>query len=126
MDRVERPVSPHLQIYAWSITNTLSILHRLTGLLLSFGALAFVGWLLAVAGGIETYTNAQTLFASVWFKPLLMAWAFCFFFHFANGIRHLFWDVGLGFERRSIQMSGWAVVAVAVIATAAYTLFAII
>jgi succinate dehydrogenase / fumarate reductase cytochrome b subunit len=125
MDRVERPVSPHM-VYGWRITNTLSILHRLTGVALSVGAFALAYWLLGAASGAEAYGDAQTVFGSGWFKLPLIGWAFCFFFHLANGIRHLVWDSGAGFERSQIRGSGWAVVAVSVAATLLYALLAII
>lgn len=124
MDRVERPLSPHATLYRWQITNTLSILHRLTGVFLSVGALVLVGWLMALAGDPSSYP--EPLFASALFKLLAVAWTFCFFYHLGNGVRHLFWDVGLGFEHGQIRAGGWAVVAFAVIASAAYTLIAIL
>lgn len=125
MGRVERPLSPFL-IYRWQVTNSLSILHRLTGVALSAGLLVLTCWLIALATGPEAYADVQALFASSWFKVPLAGWAFCFFYHFANGIRHLFWDTGLGFEPGQIRASGWAVVVTAVVATAVYALIAII
>jgi succinate dehydrogenase / fumarate reductase, cytochrome b subunit len=126
MDRVERPLSPHWQVYGWHITNTLSILHRATGLLLSLGALVLAWWLFAAASGAEAYRDAQAVVGSGWFKLPLIAWTFCFFYHLANGIRHLFWDVGACFDRARIRASGWAVVAFAVVASFLYALIAII
>lgn len=125
MGRVERPLSPFL-IYRWQVTNSLSILHRLTGVALSAGLLVLTCWLIALATGPEAYADVQALFASSWFKVPLAGWAFCFFYHFANGIRHLFWDTGLGFEPGQIRASGWVVVVTAVVATAVYALIAII
>ena len=63
---------------------------------------------------------------SVWFKLPLVGWTFCFFFHLTNGVRHLFWDAGLGFEKARIRASGWAVVVVTLVATAAFAMFAIV
>lgn len=126
MDRVERPLSPHMQVYGWRITNTLSILHRLTGALLSLGALVLAWWLFSAASGAEAYADAQAVVGSGWFKLPLIAWAFCFFFHLGNGIRHLFWDTGAGFDRAQIRASGWAVVGFAVVASLLYALIAII
>jgi succinate dehydrogenase / fumarate reductase cytochrome b subunit len=125
MDGHDRPLSPHMQVYRWQITNTLSILHRMTGVMLSVGLLVLVCWLIAIASGEEVYGNVQAFYAATWFKLPLTGWAFCFFFHFANGIRHLFWDIGRGFEPAQIRASGWAVVSFAVMATAAYA-FAVI
>lgn len=125
MDRVERPLSPHATLYSWQITNTLSILHRFTGLYLSLGTFVLVWWLMTVAGGSASYDDALSLFGTLIFKLLASGWVFCFFYHLANGIRHLFWDVGLGFEPGTIRASGWAVVVFSVIATVAYALVAV-
>lgn len=126
MDDAQRPLSPHLQVYGWWITNTLSILHRVTGLVLSLGALVLAWWLMAAAGGEQAYSDARAVLGSGWFKPLLILFALCFFFHLANGIRHIVWDFGAGFERSQIRRSGWAVVAAALVLTLLYTLLVII
>lgn len=87
----------------------MSILHRLTGVWLSLGALALVYWLIAAGFGPDAYASAQVLFAS-WLGQLLMwSWCFSLFYHLCNGIRHLFWDAGKGFEIRSMYISGFSV-----------------
>jgi succinate dehydrogenase / fumarate reductase cytochrome b subunit len=125
MQGVQRPLSPYW-IYRWQITMWLSSLHRITGLLLSAGAIALAVWLTALASGPETYAATQRVFASGAFKPLLVAWTFCFFLHLANGIRHLAWDVGAGFHPRQISASGWAVLVFAVLATGGFSWLAIL
>ena len=125
MHGVQRPLSPYW-IYRWAITMWLSSLHRITGLLLSLGAVVLGVWLIALATGPESFAAVQDVVGAAWFKPLLVAWAFCFFFHLANGVRHLFWDAGLGFDPQRIRASGWTVVVVSVVATAAFSLAAII
>ena len=125
MDKVERPLSPHLQVYRWEITMALSILHRGTGLALSVGLLVFVYWLLNLARGPAAYAEAQSVLGSVWLKLCYVGWAFCFFYHFANGIRHLAWDIGYGFEPPKIATTGWIVVAFAAVMTAIFALAAI-
>lgn len=122
MDGFERPLSPHLQVYRWQITNTLSIVHRLTGLLLSVGAFVFALWLIAIASGAEAYAGIHSLFSGAAFKVLVGGWAFTFFYHLANGVRHLFWDAGYGFEHSQYRASGWTVVVFSVLATAAFVL----
>ncbi|HEX3847142.1 MAG TPA: succinate dehydrogenase, cytochrome b556 subunit [Steroidobacteraceae bacterium] len=112
-----RPVSPHLEIYRWQIGNTLSILHRLTGIALSVGLLALVSWLAALASGEPTYTAALKLLSSPLGRLALMGWTFAFLYHLLNGIRHLCWDVGAGFERAQRHASGWLVVAGAAISS---------
>lgn len=125
MDPAQRPLSPFM-MYRWQITNSLSILHRATGVFLALGALVLVCWLVALASGPETYERVFAFYSGSWFKLPLMAWAFCFFYHLANGVRHLFWDVGLGFEPAQIYVGGYLVVAFAVVATAAVSFLAII
>ena len=110
-----RPLSPHLQIYRWQISNTLSIIHRLTGAGLSVGFLALAWWLVALAGSPAAYAAAAGFFSGVAGRILVAGWVFAFCYHLLNGIRHLFWDAGMGFERRDRHLSGWLVVAGAVV-----------
>lgn len=126
MAKVDRPLSPHFTVYGWRITNTLSILHRLSGLILTLAAIGLAWWLLAAAGGPERYDEARAILGSGWAKLPLILIVFAFFYHFANGIRHLVWDFGFGFERRQTRISGWTVVAVSTAAALIYTLVAII
>jgi succinate dehydrogenase / fumarate reductase cytochrome b subunit len=102
-----RPISPHWRIYRWQIGNTLSILHRLTGIALAFGLLALCYWLVSLAGGVGPYAAAAKLFASPAGIVGLIGWTFAFLYHLLNGVRHLFWDLGLGFERAQRHASGW-------------------
>lgn len=104
-----RPLSPDIQIYRPQLTSVLSISHRITGVALSVGAPLLVTWLIAVAAGPHSYSIAQS-FANSWIGFLLMvAWTFSLFFHLCNGIRHLAWDAGYGFELYTIYASGWVV-----------------
>jgi succinate dehydrogenase / fumarate reductase, cytochrome b subunit len=108
----ERPLSPHLQIYRPQITSVLSILHRITGAALAAGTLLLVYWLVAIAGGPDTYDAAQSVVGSIIGRTLLFGWSWALFYHLANGIRHLAWDAGKGFELNTVTISGWAVVAI--------------
>ena len=126
MDRVERPLSPHLQVYRWQITMALSILHRGTGVALSVGLIVLVYWLLSLASGPDAYAQAQALLGSGFLKLCYAGWAFCFFYHFANGIRHLIWDLGRGFEKSQITLGGWLVVIFSAVATAVFALAVIV
>ncbi len=119
-----RPLSPHLQIYRWQMGNTLSIVHRLTGIALSFGFAAFSLWLVALAGGESSFATATRLLESPPGLACAAAGTFAFFYHLLNGVRHLCWDAGFGFERRQRQASGWLVVAGSVAFTAGLWLFA--
>jgi succinate dehydrogenase cytochrome b subunit len=105
-----RPLSPHLQIYRWQLTSVLSILHRLTGVALAVGTLLLVYWIIATAAGPAAFATAQEFIGSIVGRLLLFGWTLALFYHLANGIRHLLWDAGKGFELRTAYASGWAVV----------------
>jgi succinate dehydrogenase / fumarate reductase cytochrome b subunit len=125
MDESGRPLSPFL-IYRWGVTNSLSILHRITGVGLSVGILVLTCWLLAIATGPEPYASVASFFGATWFKLPLAAWAFCFFYHLANGVRHLFWDAGRGFGHAEIKLGGIAVVLFAIVMTAIYVMIGLV
>jgi len=112
-----RPLSPHLSVYRWPITMTLSILHRVTGAGLSFGFVALAIWLMSAAGGAETYESLNECLQSAFGRLLLIGWSFAFFFHLSNGVRHLFWDVGKGFEKHQANASAWFVIILAIVLT---------
>ncbi|MEL7310634.1 MAG: succinate dehydrogenase, cytochrome b556 subunit [Pseudomonadota bacterium] len=113
-----RPLSPHLSAYKFRITSTLSILHRMTGVALSAGAVLFATWLISVASGAEAFASFAGFVGSPFGKLIVAGFTFAFFYHLSNGIRHLFWDAGKGFEIEQAQASGWAVVVVSAIAAA--------
>jgi succinate dehydrogenase / fumarate reductase, cytochrome b subunit len=102
-----RPLSPHLQVYRWLIGSSLSIMHRMTGVALALGLVALSYWLISLAGGDETYAAAMRLLSSPVGLIFLVGWTFSFLFHLLNGVRHLFWDAGYGFERTQRHASGW-------------------
>jgi succinate dehydrogenase / fumarate reductase cytochrome b subunit len=112
-----RPLSPFM-MYRWQYTNTLSILHRATGCALSVGLLLFVYWLVAAASGPEAYADAQAVFAHPLTKVALVGFSFAFFYHLMNGVRHLAWDTGHGFEKKQARTSGWVAFLGAVALTA--------
>jgi len=112
-----RPLSPHLQVYRPQLTSMLSILHRITGVALAVGTLLLVYWLAAAAGGPESYAAAQGFIGSFFGQLLLFGWTVALFYHLANGIRHLFWDAGYGFELPTVQRSGQAVLAATAVLT---------
>lgn len=118
MKSSSRPLSPHLQIYKMPLSAKLSILHRLTGLALIAGAVMLVAWLFSLAYSVDLATNIHKFFSLTFGKLILIAWTFAFSYHFFNGIRHLFWDVGKGFELTDVNKSGMMVVVAALIVTA--------
>ena len=91
---------------------TLSILHRVTGVALSVGLIVLTIWLFALSIGAPAYSQVTALLGSIVGRLLLLSFSFAFFFHLCNGIRHLFWDVGKGFEMRRVTASAWSVVVV--------------
>lgn len=117
MTHDNRPLSPRIQIYRPQLTSVLSITHRLTGVALSAGSLLIVAWLVAGAAGPTAYRDLLSFMRSWIGLPLLFGWTFSVFFHLCNGLRHLVWDAGRGFELRTIYASGWSVVTVSVILT---------
>jgi succinate dehydrogenase / fumarate reductase cytochrome b subunit len=122
-----RPLSPHLQIYRPQLTSVLSILHRITGALLALGLPAMVIWLVAAAVGPESFATVQALAGSWIGQMFLVAWSFALFYHLCNGIRHLCWDAGFGFDLGVVHASGMAALAAAIALTAlAWALVAII
>lgn len=113
----QRPLSPHVGIYRWQISNTLSILHRITGVGLSFGLILFALWLISAAYYPNYYAQIQQLAGSVVGKIFLLGWSWAFFYHLGNGMRHLNWDMGRGFTIPEMTRSGWVIVVFSVTMT---------
>ena len=120
-----RPLSPHLQVYRLPLTAVLSIIHRIAGVLLSLGNVALVVWLLAIVAGGSTYESLYMWFASIPGQIILIMWSAMLYFHLCNGIRHLVWDVGRGFELRIVDISAVAALFFTVILTALTWWFAL-
>ncbi len=106
-----RPLSPHLQVYKPQLTSILSITHRMTGVALSVGTLLLVYWLIAAATGPEAFATAQGLIGSPIGYLALFGWTIALFYHLSNGIRHLGWDAGYGFDLPTVYKTGYAVLA---------------
>lgn len=114
-----RPRSPHLQNYRPQLTSVLSFANRVSGAVLALAAIGLVAWLVAGATGAAAYGALEALLTSIPGRILLFIGTLALFLHLCGGIRHLVWDAVLGFELRSIYASGWAVVAIALLLTAA-------
>ncbi len=112
-----RPLSPHLQVYRLPITAWISISFRATGVFLAIGTLLLAYWLGAAAYGPETYARAQAFIGSWFGILLLLGWSFSLFFHFCNGIRHLVWDAGWGFEKQQYNLTSRVVLIAAGVLT---------
>ena len=104
--------------YRPQLTSMLSITHRATGVFLAFAAFALAFWLLAIAGGPDSYARFEAVLTGPLGFLLLLATVFSLAFHFFNGIRHLFWDVGWGLDLPRTYASGYAVMVASVVATA--------
>ena len=121
----KQPLSPHLQIYRLPLTALLSIVHRATGVVLALGSLLLV-WVLAMAAdGPEAYESAYSHMASWYGQLFLFGLTFSLYLHFCNGIRHLFWDVGMGFELETVDLTAKLAIVVAIILTIATWLVAL-
>jgi succinate dehydrogenase / fumarate reductase cytochrome b subunit len=114
---VRRPLSPHLQVYRLQITSVLSITHRITGVALSVGALLFAWWLVAVAASDGAYATVSAVLRNPIGLLLLFGWTLALWYHFCNGIRHLAWDAGYGFDLPTTHRSGVAVLVAAGVLT---------
>ncbi|MFZ5636828.1 MAG: succinate dehydrogenase, cytochrome b556 subunit [Pseudomonadota bacterium] len=125
MTQRARPLSPHLQIYRKQITSVMSILHRISGIVLSFGAFVLAWWLLAVAQGGDAYARAAECLASPLGKLALFGFSLALVYHLLNGIRHLLWDAGWGFQIPQVYRSGYTVVALTFVFTVAIWFFAL-
>lgn len=115
----ERPLSPHLQVYRWQITMTMSILHRVTGVGLVIGVFGLACWLLATATGGEHYARTAAFLASPFGLFLLAGFSLSLVYHLLNGIRHLLWDAGWGYDIPDVYRSGWVVAVLTFVLTAA-------
>ncbi len=115
--RSDRPLSPHLQIYKPQLTSVLSITHRGTGVFLSLGAILLSGWLMAAATHPKNFTLIQTHLGNWYGQCLLAVFAFSLYFHLCNGIRHLFWDSGLGLDIETSYKSGYAALIISLLLT---------
>lgn len=115
---VNRPTSPHLSIYKPQISSVLSIFHRFTGMALYAGLVVVTVWLFVAAYQPEQYAALHDLLTSFLGRLLLIVWTAAFYYHLGNGIRHLFWDIGKGFELATMAKSGWAVLFFAAAMTA--------
>lgn len=113
-----KPLSPHLGIYKPQITSIMSIFHRFTGIGLFFGFLALI-WMLFIY--VYDYSKLNHIreffFENNIGKIFLYIWIFGLFFHTLNGIRYLFWSMGIMMEMKSVKSSAWIVLSCAIICT---------
>ena len=122
----QRPLSPFMlgQYYRFQLTSVLSFLHRITGVGLSLGTALLAWWLIALAAGPWTYDTFSRHLHAWYGQLLLLGWSWSLLYHLCNGIRHLFWDAGYGYEIKAAYRSGYAVVAISAALTAVAWLLA--
>jgi succinate dehydrogenase / fumarate reductase, cytochrome b subunit len=114
----ERPMSPHITVYRWAYTMTLSILHRVSGLALALALLGLVAWLVSASRGADAYAALLPLLLSLPGRLLIALAMAALIYHCCNGLRHLAWDMGWGYERADARRSAALVVIVTLIAAA--------
>ena len=112
-------MSPHLSVWRWHITMATSIAHRATGVALYAGALIAAAWAISLARGPEAYAGFKAVMGSPIGLIVMFALTVSFFYHLANGIRHLVWDAGYGFDLKSANASAVFVFAFTAAATLA-------
>lgn len=106
---IERPLSPHLQIYRLTMTMAMSILHRATGIALYVGTLLFVWWLLSAASA-RTFDAANGFFSSWFGRLVLFGYTWALLHHMLGGLRHLIWDTGRGLGAAEREFYAWATI----------------
>ena len=116
MTNSQTPLSPFLQ-YRPQLTSMLSISHRITGVLLSAGALLLSCWLVSVAAGAEVYAIVNQHVTAWYGQVVVIGFVFSLYYHLCNGIRHLFWDMGMGLDLTATYRSGYAVVIATILLT---------
>ncbi len=114
---VQRPMSPHLQVYKWPISMASSILHRATGIALSVGTLLLVWWLVAAATSDDAYATVSGFMRSFIGVIVLLGWTASLWYHFFAGIRHLAWDAGYGFGKPEVDRNTYIVFGATLVCT---------
>ncbi|MDA5192735.1 succinate dehydrogenase, cytochrome b556 subunit [Govanella unica] len=124
MAKPNRPLSPHLQVYRWGLHMVLSILHRATGVALGVGTLLLAWWLISLASGPEAFAQAQSCLSSWLGRLVLFGFTWALMLHLCNGIRHLVWDTGQGYDLDAVRVSNFVVLGGSVVLTLAAWIFA--
>ena len=106
MQEKNNPLSPHLQIYKWQISSLLSITHRIVGVINILAISAICFWSLFLLLGAENYEVLNIFFNSFFGKFIAVGLCWTFSFHILNELRHLFWDMGYGFDLKISRITG--------------------
>ena len=114
-----RPLSPHLTIYRWPATMLTSITHRVTGVGLTLGAIVLAWWLVAVSNGPEGWQAFHAISDTPIGDLVLLGLTWSLVYHFLNGVRHLAWDLGYGFEKRLAERNSVIILVLSVLGAVA-------
>ena len=106
----DNPLSPHIQIYNWHISSLVSISHRITGIINLSVITLVCFWVAYLLLGKENYNLIFIFFNSFFGKFLILGIVWSFSFQILSEIRHLFWDLGFGFELRTANITGLLVI----------------
>ena len=106
--RIERPLSPHLQTYKWTMTMAMSIVHRITGIALYIGTILLVWWLIAAATGPTAYATFQSFVSSFIGRLIVFGYTWALIHHLLSGVRYFVWDLGYGFGKKEREWLTWA------------------
>lgn len=116
--KVDRPLSPHLQVYTPLVNMVMSILHRLTGAALYFGTVILAVWLVAAAMGPDAFAWVSGLLATWPGQFVLFGYTWALIHHALGGIRHFIWDFGYGYDLPTVDLLSWGTIAASAILTA--------
>jgi succinate dehydrogenase / fumarate reductase cytochrome b subunit len=118
-----RPLSPHMTVYRWPVTMMTSITHRFTGLGLAVGAVILAWWLVSISNGPEGFQNFHAIADTPVGLLVLFGLTWSLIYHFLNGVRHLAWDLGYGFDKKDAERNSVIILALSIIG--ALTVFAL-
>ena len=124
MNDSNNPLSPHLQIYRWQISSLLSIAHRISGVINLLALVLIFFWLILLSFGESNYELFLLIINSFFGKFILIGFTWSMSFHLLSGLRHLFWDLGYGFEIKTANISGIVVIVSSLIMTIIFWLLA--
>lgn len=122
----KRPLSPHLQVYTPLINMVMSILHRITGAALYFGTLLLAWWLIAAATGPGYFNFVSDIFGSIPGRIVLVGYTWALIHHMLGGVRHFIWDMGKGYDLKTIDLLSWGTIVLSLLLTAAIWLFVLV
>ena len=114
-----RPLSPHLQVYRPQLTSVMSIMHRASGAVLATGGLLVALWLVALAAGTKVFNPVADAIQHPLGQLVVLGYSRALVYHGLNGIRHLMWDLRIGLEIKQVYQSGYLVLGLTVLVTAA-------